>query len=454
MVKRTLCFFIAGLMFAVLFAVPAIAQDASPQAAPASAATNAPEVIIQQARHFLQVCGLPSPQGEAQTKIETIYAPAVVWNITWNGYDLDIEAATGHVINFQNYHRQDQRYHNVARTGERRFGSLEEASTEVWRLVRAIGIPDHAYLSAIAEHSDKELQAHDADPVDIGAGINWGFSDSLNYPLLGLHPGEGNESGISLMLDAEDGQLMFLSRNLRSIVESSNLQLTQPQALEIAQNAYRQWSTQDQSLIYPNNSSDMPTVELGYVNRGGLFDFVNGARPRRTDPIQWRLAWGIYFGEAAIFVDAGNGEILGGQLARGMPNSHPKIKTHFSPKSSLDKSTLQNLIQTASEIKVYPHASSSATEKYPRLVLSQVSDQGMFAVLRQTKYFQSNAPAFASSTLVMKTKAHNPVELRYDGEAGLLGAGNQWCFVPNKFKTWMQRKLASITVSPAKRPLK
>jgi len=52
---------------------------------------------------------------------------------------------------------------------------------------------------------------------------------------------------------------------------------------------------------------------LGYVRPNGLF---GGKQDPDQVPFRLRLAWAVYFGEESVWIDAGDGSILGGEIVK------------------------------------------------------------------------------------------------------------------------------------------
>lgn len=428
--------------------LPAVGQEPPPSGAPMTG-----EAALLRAQNFLQVCGLPPPSATARLELNSIYSPAPVWEVAWPGdYDVDVDADTGNIIDFRNARRANQREHNTGRTGAHRFDDLDQASEEVWRLARAVGLPPTAYLSSLEFRTNGDFEQKDRNPVDVSAGFSWSFEQpGPDYGILGLRAGESGKPGLSLQLDDQDGQLMGLSQSLKTVPVPSSVNLTEQQATQAAVTAYGWWASHGgDSSLQTGDASPSSAPELGYISLSAVFDFVHGVMPQSTYPMRLRLVWGVYFPAASIFITADDGTVVGGMTFKGAIGKGGAPKSQAKTIKAAPKFSLRQLLQDAQEIRISPIHSAAAAPKQPGLMLNGKTRKPMYLAVKRSGHFQSGGPALVSYRFVLAGKGKPVAELKYDDEAGILGKDDQWCFVPNAFRSWMK----TLRAKPAAKPQK
>ena len=110
--------------------------------------------------------------------------------------------------------------------------------------------------------------------------------------------------------------------------------------------------------------------------------------------------------------------------------------------------TLQQIIQTVDGVEISPNMNGVSL---PEIIVGQTrpgrrGNQAMISILRTSGHFHAspdalNAPAkadFIFYVMAYNGVMYNPKPYDYISKTGELGSDNQWCYVPDKFKVWMQ----------------
>jgi hypothetical protein len=125
------------------------------------------------------------------------------------------------------------------------------------------------------------------------------------------HPFHEGYGGMMVRLDPRDGVVVYLSRSLTKIkVEASVAKLKYDEAVKLGQPiADRNKLGADRTRSGAVSKAKPSSLE--YVRPNGMFGSPEYSREER--PARFRLAWILrYPNEEEVWVDAGDGNILGG----------------------------------------------------------------------------------------------------------------------------------------------
>ncbi len=227
-----------------------------------------------------------------------------ICRIEKNGeYLADLDAVSGQTLFFDNLRRIHDQVHNAGRTGLRKFSRREDASAYLWNLARRLGLPANAYMVRLDVIDDNDPHHTDSNRTgSIGASFS---VRPHGYEFLG----EGN--GMSLVLDPQDGVLTFFVQRWTVQIVSWTKKLTSQQSLQHAKISYSKYLTDKYGTEWQSsNLASLDVPKIGYVIPNELFysGIISDATSRKA-----RLAWAVSFGKDVVWVDAGNGKILGGQ---------------------------------------------------------------------------------------------------------------------------------------------
>ncbi|MDW8290085.1 MAG: hypothetical protein RMM06_05140 [Armatimonadota bacterium] len=258
---------------------------------------------IDSARRFLQAAGLQLPSTPPRTQLQTKQDGWRVWELEWTGrYDLELDARTGQVYWFANYGREHEQVTGTGRSRPPRIASREAAEQYCLQLAQRLGLPKDAYLKRLrmaGEGAADDSDANRAGAVSADFEVRYSGHTFL---------GEGGE--FSLSVDPLDGTLMFFSARAPTVIESHSLRLSRGEAVQRAQRVYANWY---QTRRSPHQGKYTGRVEIGYVYPNGMF---GGKRYPPQVPYRARLAYAVYFGEEAVWIDAADGSVLGGVLLK------------------------------------------------------------------------------------------------------------------------------------------
>ena len=256
---------------------------------------------IDSAHRFLQAVGLQLPSKTPRTRLHTQRDGWRVWQIEWtNQYSVEMDAHTGQVYWFANYGREYEQVKRIGRDRPPQIASREVAEEYCWQLARRLGLPKDAYLKRLRIVAEGEAgDANRAGAVSADFEVRY-----FGYTFLG----EGGEAGFSV--DPLDGTLMFFSIRAPTVIESHEVHISQGEAVRKAKQVYADWYRTHRS---PHQGKYTGRVQIGYVYPNGMF---GGKRYPSQVPHRARLAYAVYFGEEAVWIDAADGSVLGGLLLR------------------------------------------------------------------------------------------------------------------------------------------
>lgn len=254
---------------------------------------------IDSAHRFLRAAGLQLPSNIPRTWLHTQRDGWRVWQIEWtNQYSVEMDARTGQVYWFANYGREYEQVKRIGRDRPPQIASREVAEQYCWQLARRLGLPKDAYLKRLRIAAEGETgDANRAGSVSANFEVRY-----FGYTFLN----EGGEAGFSI--DPLDGTLMFFSARAPTVIESHEVHISQTEAVSKAKQVYADWYRTRRS---PHQGKYTGRVQVGYVYPNGMF---GGKRYPPQVPHRARLAYAVYFGEEAVWIDAADGSVLGGLL--------------------------------------------------------------------------------------------------------------------------------------------
>ncbi len=256
---------------------------------------------IDSAHRFLQAAGLQLPSSTPRTRLRTKRDGWRVWQVEWaNRYSLEMDARTGQVYQFANYGREYEQVKRIGRDRQPQIASREAAEQYCWQLAQRLGLPKDAYLKRLRMVAEGEAgDANRAGAVSAVFEVRY-----FGYPFLG-------ESGeVSITIDPLDGALVYFGRRLDTLIESHDARVEQNEAVQKAKQVYANWYRTHRS---PHQGKYTGRVEIGYVYPNGAF---GGKRYPPQIPHRARLAYAVYFGQEAVWIDAADGSVLGGLLLK------------------------------------------------------------------------------------------------------------------------------------------
>lgn len=256
---------------------------------------------VDSAHRFLQAAGLPLPSTTPRTRLRTKRDGWRVWQVEWTSqYSMEMDARTGQVYWFANYGREYEQVKRIGRDRQPKIASREAAEQYCLQLAQRLGLPKDAYLKRLRMVAEGETgDANRAGSVTANFEVRY-----FGYTFLG----EGGEVGISV--DPLDGTLMFFSARAPTVIESHEVGIPRDKAISKAKQVYTDWYRTHRS---PHQGKYTGRVEIGYVYPNGLF---GGKRYPPQVPYRARLAYAVYFGEEAVWIDAADGSVLGGVLLK------------------------------------------------------------------------------------------------------------------------------------------
>ncbi|MGC8783277.1 MAG: hypothetical protein ACP5RN_02660 [Armatimonadota bacterium] len=258
---------------------------------------------IAAASWFLQTCQLPPVTGTQRARLRTGSDGWRFWDVAWPGqYTFRIDARNGQVYRFSNDAREYEQVKRIGRDRQPQIASREAAEQYCWQLAQRLGLPKGAYLKRLRMVAEGETSNGDANR----AGTITAVFDVryFGYSFLG-------ESGeVVVTVDPIDGRLVYFGRRLDTLIESHDPRISQNDAVQKAKQVYANWYQTHRS---PHQGQYTGRVEIGYVYPNGAF---GGKRYPPQVPYRARLAYAVYFGKEAVWIDAADGSVLGGILLK------------------------------------------------------------------------------------------------------------------------------------------
>ena len=166
-----------------------------------------------------------------------------------------------------------------------------------------------------------------------------------------------------------------------------------------------------------------------------------------------RLAWAVTFIVDGVWhqadVDTETGEILSVAADPGPMGMHVAA----APTAAPPPPPLAPMLQSARAVSVRGKDANGRWAAKPLLKFNAKSQPQAVALLAKTTNFRKEGPSDAApQELIVVGKSDAIGVYSYFPETGLLGNGGEWAAVPDEFKTWVQRKLASAGAAPVPGP--
>ncbi len=259
---------------------------------------------VAAAKGFLKAIGRGDPGVPSQlAKIPMPFGD--IWDVTWNDqYWFVIDAETIAIRMYENSGRVDDQVHRRNRTGLRVIASKQAAEECARDLATKLKFPGEAFVESSDVFDDDDPGKTDANKI--GKATVRLATRPYGYPFL-----QGG-NGMSFDIDPQDGLLVQLFQNWEVEIASHDPRIAKEAAAATSQNAYESHYSTRYSPLRGNQDGSKPP-KLGYVVPNGMF----GSKLNETRrPFKARLAWVVYFGEESVWIDAGNGAVLGGELLK------------------------------------------------------------------------------------------------------------------------------------------
>jgi hypothetical protein len=171
---------------------------------------------------------------------------------------------------------------------------------------------------------------------------------------------------------------------------------------------------------------------------------------KQGQPKGVRLAWAVTFIVDGVWhqadVDTETGEVLSVAADGGPMGMHVAAV----PKAAPTPPPIAPMLQAARAVYVRGRDAGGKWAIKPLLKFSNKTQPHAVAVLRKTADFRKEGPAGdAPQELIVVGKSDAIGVYSYFPETGLLGGGSEWAAVPDEFKAWVQRKIATAGLIPA-----
>ncbi len=263
------------------------------------------------AERFLATAGVPTPSAEVLIREHRWSQRGSVlpdvWAVIWNGKaTVEVSMDTMSAVSFTNDWRILEQVRHWNRTGRSIFRNEEDARRYLTNLARAVGVPEAARLEGFSYYGDDTPDRGDANRAG-SAAASFRLS-AHGYPF--VTPGG---PGAMIEVDPQDGMLVryWASYDHVAIPDAATPpKLISAEAEKLGIGAYLQHTRP--SLRRAN----APTrALLGWVAPNQWYG--SNHRSAHDRPQRVRLAWVVYFGSEAVFVDPYDGEVLGGLAMKG-----------------------------------------------------------------------------------------------------------------------------------------
>ncbi len=409
------------------------------QAAPGgtTSATRLNEAqAIQLARTFCQKLGQPIPASALGTATFAADAQAPpshywqsIWDVTFPGQArVEVVDATGVITHYAN-----DAYYVVHRDNAPAGEAIpqQEAIQRAREAVNAAGQPE----PLLFWEADVE-QGHPGFPL--ASSYTW---------MVRWHRAAGGvpyrDQHTSVALDAQTGEIKFLSIMYGSPpLASAKKVLSQDDAISVAASqVISQIVQQEATLKEAHPEIVWPDPRWPHSS------------DKQGQPKGVRLAWAVTFIVDGVWhqadVDTETGEILSQDWDNGPMGMHVVV----APKAAPTPPPVASMFSSVRAVYVRGRDASGKWAAKPLLKFSSKSQPHAVAMLTKTSDFRKGGPAGdAPQELVLVGKSNAIGVYPYFPETGLTGSGSDWAAVPDEFKTWVQRKLASAGAAPVPGP--
>lgn len=428
------------LSYSILFVqLAAILGGAAVAATPGDAkpTTRLDEAqAIQLARTFCQKLGQPIPASALGTATFAADAQAPpshywqsIWDVTFPGQArVEVVDATGVITHYAN-----DAYYVVHRDNAPAGEAIpqQEAIQRAREAVNAAGQPE----PLLFWEADVE-QGHPGFPL--ASSYTW---------MVRWHRAAGGvpyrDQHTSVALDAQTGEIKFLSIMYGSPpLASAKKVLSRDDAISVA-------ASQVISQIVQQEAT-LKEAHLETVTPDDRWPHSSD-KPGRPKGV--RLAWAVTFIVDGVWhqadVDTETGEILSVAADPGPMGMHVAA----APTAAPPPPPLAPMLQSARAVSVRGKDANGRWAAKPLLKFNAKSQPQAVALLAKTTDFRKEGPSDAApQELIVVGKSDAIGVYSYFPETGLLGNGGEWAAVPDEFKTWVQRKLASAGAAPVPGP--
>ncbi len=390
---------------------------------------------VQLARTFCQRIGQPVTAAGTATFVADAQDPSnhywqPIWDVTFPGQAQVEVVDTNSII----AHYTDDAYYVVRRNHNSPAGEAipqQEAIQRAREAVDATGQPE----PLLFWEADVE-QSHPGLP----------FAETHNW-IVRWHRAAGSvpyrNQHATVGLDAQTGEikgmvLMFGSPPLAS----ARRVLSQDDAISVAASQVISQVVQQEATLKEAH------LEIVSPDTRWPHSSDKPGQPRGV-----RLAWAVTFIVDGIWrqadVDTETGELLSVAADGGPMGMHRAAAPAVAP----GPPPIAPMLQGVRAVYVRGKDANGKWAAKPLLKFSEKSQPHAVAALWRTADFRKEGPARAApQQIVLVSKSHAIGVYFYFPDTGLLGGGSDWAAVPDEFKTWVQRKIASAGAAPAPSP--
>ncbi len=268
------------------------------------------ERALATAKQFLATAGLPLPQSDPTFKLlDESWRRRNGCELSWVGtYRLELTPDGDSVVSFHNYAREAAQVRGLDRTGSSIFHSSREAAEFLTRMAKALGLPPSGTLSELKLAGDNAPGHGDANRAGIATATF--VIHPSDYPF--LHCG----NGMTVSVDPQDGVLTYFAASWDNVIMPSKPAATPSLARTEAEKLATPLYLKHRRPLF--RSADAPTnAKLGWVVPNPSYGSGHPPLSSSARPYRVRLAWVVYFGPDAVFIDPYDGSVLGGLETKG-----------------------------------------------------------------------------------------------------------------------------------------
>lgn len=222
-----------------------------------------------------------------------------IWEVEWpDQVTVDLISRDRSLFALRNTKRSDDRTSMRGRTGTMLYSGQTQAVEAIRRQALAVGMPSQAVLTRYESRGD------DANGRK-GEGMAGLHKAWFAMRPRGIGFINGAPSGV-YVVDSQDGEIIEIHQRWDVDVEADVERITNQEAVGLAHGYYEHWyegrrGRQEYDPAHP--------PRLHYAVPNGVFD---GLKYPASGRLKGRLAWVVSFGKDMVFIDAGNGRLLGG----------------------------------------------------------------------------------------------------------------------------------------------
>ena len=421
-------FITASLLIGGLLPCGRGAPNASSNAKPITRLNEAQ--AVETARAFCRKIGQPViVPGTAAFATNSQGPPGHYWQSTWDvtfprQAKVEVVDATGVITHYAN-----DAYYVVHRDNAPAGEAIpqQEAIQRAREAVDAAGQPE----PLLFWEADVE-QTHPVPPL--ASSYTWivrwyRAADGIPY----------RDQHTSVALDAQTGEIKFLTIMYGfPPLASARKVLSQDDATEMASSQVISQVVQQEATLKEAH------LEIVSPDTRWPHSSDKPGQPRGV-----RLAWAVTFIVDGIWrqadVDTETGELLSVAADGGPMGMHRAA----APVAALAPPPVAPMLQGVRAVYVRGKDAGGKWAAKPLLKFSEKSQPHAVATLRKTADFRKEGPGGAApQQIVLASKGGAIGVYSYFPDTGLLGSGSEWAAVPDEFKTWVQRKIASAGSAP------